>query len=78
MYFNIIIGCVPESMHCIPGVAKQFATILFGNKQKAGLLPKQKVLEIDALIENIKAPHQIVRLSRSFTDVFYIFYNLSC
>ena len=32
MYFNIIIGCVPENMHCVPGVAKQFATILFGNK----------------------------------------------
>ena len=68
MYFNIIFGCVPESMHCVTGVAKQFATMLFGNKQKAGLLPKPKVLEIDALLENIKAPHQIVRLTRSFTD----------
>lgn len=25
--YNIIIGCVPESMHCVTGIDKQFATM---------------------------------------------------
>lgn len=32
--FDIIFGCVPESMHCVAGIAKQFATMWFGNSKK--------------------------------------------
>ena len=68
MFFYIIFGCVPDSMHCVTGVAKQFATMWFGNNKKSGLFSKQKILEIDTLLKGIKAPHQIVRLTRSLSE----------
>lgn len=68
MFLNIIFGCVPESMHCVTGVAKQFATMWFGNTKRSGLFPKQKILDIDALLKNINAPNQLVRLTLSLTE----------
>ena len=68
VHYDIINSCIADSMHCCSGVAKQFATTWFGNKNKARLFPKYIVLQIDTLMANIKAPHQIVRLIRSFSE----------
>lgn len=65
--FDIIKGCVLEPMHCCSGVAKQVAIQLFGTKKKTGLFSK-KIHEIDELISNIKAPNQIVRLTRNLSE----------
>lgn len=66
--FDLICGCVVDSMHCVSGVAKQFATMLFGNKTKSGLFSKNLILKIDEILNNIKVPNQIARLTRSFTE----------
>ena len=66
--FTFLSGCVSDSMHLLSGVAKQFATMLFGNKKKGGLFSKSMIPKIDNALINIKAPHQIVRLTRSFTE----------
>ncbi|XP_043461949.1 uncharacterized protein LOC122498329 [Leptopilina heterotoma] len=66
--FDFISGCIPESMHLISGIAKQFATMWFGNKKKSGLFSKKLIPDIDSDLCNIKAPNQIVRLTRSFTE----------
>ena len=66
--FDIIFGCVPDSLHCITGIAKLFATIWFGNKQKAGLIPKKMIHEIDVLLKNMKVPHAIGRLTRTLSE----------
>ena len=68
MYFNIIFGVVGDSMHCFTGVSKQFATTWFGNAKKSGLFSKRMISEIDTLLRSLKAPHQIVRLTRMFSD----------
>lgn len=67
-FYIIIFGCVPDSMHCIAGIAKQFTTIWFGTKQKVGLFPRSKILEVDKLLSNIKVPHQIGRLTRLLSE----------
>lgn len=69
--YDIIYGCIVDSMHCTSGIAKQFATTWFGNKNKAGLLSRSVITIIDTLTNNIKAPHQIVRFARSFSDKEY-------
>ena len=67
--FPFVSGCISDSMHyLLRGVAKQFATMLFGNKKKGGLFFKSMIPEIDNALINIKTPHQIVRLTRSFTE----------
>ena len=66
--FPFLSGCVSDSMHLLSGVAKQFATMLFRNKKKGGLFSKSMIPEIDNALTNIKALHQIVRLTRSFTE----------
>ncbi|XP_051176780.1 uncharacterized protein LOC127291625 isoform X1 [Leptopilina boulardi] len=66
--FDIIKGCVPEPMHCISGVAKQFATLWFGTKQKAGLFKKCIINDIDTFMRNIKVTNQICRLTRLLSE----------
>ena len=68
MYFNIIFSVVGDSMHCFSGVSKQFATTSFGNAKISGSFSKRMILEIDTLLCSLKAPHQIVRLTRLFSD----------
>ncbi|XP_051172372.1 uncharacterized protein LOC127288776 [Leptopilina boulardi] len=69
--FDLIRGCVPDSMHLVSGVAKQFAKMLFGNKEKVGLISRKKITEIDTILKNIKSPHQVGRLSRPFSEREY-------
>ena len=57
-----------DSIHLLSGVAKQFATMLFGNKRKGELFSGSMIPEIDNALINIKAPHQIVRLTHSFIE----------
>ena len=66
--FDLILGCVPDSMHACSGVAKQFAKLLFGTKEKVGLMSRQLIGEIDKLLTNIKCPNQVGRLSRPFSE----------
>lgn len=58
-------------MHLVSGVAKQFAKMLFGNKEKVGLISRKKITEIDTILKNIKSPHQVGRLSRPFSEREY-------
>ena len=55
-------------MHCCSGIAKQVATQCFGNIQKAELLPKNKIDEVDKLMSKIKAPNHVVRLPRRLSE----------
>ena len=55
-------------MHCFTRVSKQFVTTWFGNAKKSGLLSKQIIPEVDRLLSGLKAPHQIVQLTRSFSN----------
>ncbi|XP_051156773.1 uncharacterized protein LOC127278885 [Leptopilina boulardi] len=66
--FNFIYGCIFDSMHCISGIAKQFATIWFGNKEKGGLFSKTFIPTIDNALNSIKVPNQICRLTRLFSE----------
>ena len=68
LHYNITYGCVAESLHCCSGIAKQFATMWFGNKKKGGLFCKSDIVQIDAYMAKLKAPHQIVRLTRLFPE----------
>ena len=68
LHYNIIYGCEAESLHCCSGIAKQFATMWFGNKKKGGLFSKSNIVQIDAYMAKLKAPHQIVRLTRLFSE----------
>ncbi|XP_051157956.1 uncharacterized protein LOC127279572 [Leptopilina boulardi] len=67
-FFNFIKGCVFDSMHCIPGVAKLFATVWFGNNAKSGIIPKSEIETIDKAMKTIKVPHQVCRLTRPFSE----------
>ncbi|XP_033226058.1 uncharacterized protein LOC117178736 [Belonocnema kinseyi] len=66
--FPFLSGYGSDSMHLVSGIAKPFATMLYGNIKKGGLFPKTMILKIDIALINIKATHQIVRLTRSFTE----------
>lgn len=66
--FHLISGCVVDSMHCVSGVAKQFATMLFDNKTKSGLLSRNLIPNIYEILSSIKVPQQIARLTRTFTE----------
>lgn len=44
-------------MHLISGIAKQFATMWFGNKNKSGLFSKKLIPDIDSDLCNIKEPN---------------------
>lgn len=68
LHYDFIHGCVVDSLHCGSGIAKQFATMWFGNNQKAGILPRATIKNVDTLMNRIKAPHQVVRLTRAFSD----------
>lgn len=67
--FNIIQGFVPDYMHIISGLGKQFSRIWFGNKKvSSSFIEKHEIDEINAILESIKAPHQICRFTRSLKD----------
>ncbi|XP_043472842.1 uncharacterized protein LOC122505365 [Leptopilina heterotoma] len=66
--FNFIYGVVVDSMHCCSGIAKQFATTWFGNAKKSGIFSKSKIEDIDKTLNNFKVPHQIIRLTRPFSE----------
>ena len=66
--FNIISGFVPDSMHCVSqGVAQQL-TAYWDSSNMPYSLTKQDISAIDIMINNIKVPNQITRLSRGITD----------
>ncbi|XP_043476020.1 uncharacterized protein LOC122507401 [Leptopilina heterotoma] len=69
--FDLIRGCVPDSMHLVSGIAKQFSIMLFGTKEKVGLITRKSIKDIDSFLTNIKSPHQIGRLSRPFSERAY-------
>lgn len=60
--FNIIEGFVPDILHILLGIGEQFA------KYFAASLGKEAIEQLDKLLLNIKAPKQISRLSRPFSD----------
>lgn len=67
--FNIIFGFVPDYMHIIESLGKQFTNIWFGsNKQMASFIGKLDIDEINSFLQSIKAPHQLCRLTRSLKD----------
>ena len=66
--FELIHGCVPESMHACSEVAKQFVKLLFRTKEKVGLMSRQLIGDIDKLLTNIKCPNQVGRLFRHFSE----------
>ena len=68
MKFDLIRGCVPDSMHACTGVAKQIAKSLFGTKEKVGILSRRLIPTIDNFLANIKCPHQVGRLTRPFSE----------
>ncbi|KAJ8678108.1 hypothetical protein QAD02_013895 [Eretmocerus hayati] len=58
--FDVIKGFVPDYMHCIlAAVAKDITGLLVDNSQK-------KI--INTLLKTIKTPHQVIRLTRGFSD----------
>ena len=58
--FNIIHGFVPDHMHIVAGVSKQFANMWFGSSIVPGsFLEKRQVDEVNNILDAIKAPHQI-------------------
>lgn len=67
--FNIIDGFVPDEMHLVSGVVKQFATIWFGSKNgTSSLLKKSEIGTVNELLLSTKVPHQVGRLTRSLQD----------
>ncbi|XP_051155210.1 uncharacterized protein LOC127277859 [Leptopilina boulardi] len=67
--FNIINGLVPDNMHIISGVVKQFTTIWLGKKGSSSkILTKLEVDEINTILESTKVPHHVGRLTRSLAD----------
>ncbi|XP_031779838.1 uncharacterized protein LOC107981521 [Nasonia vitripennis] len=64
--FDIIEGFTPDYMHCyVAGVAKQFTTYILRHLRKAD------IQYINQLLEAIRAPHQIGRLTRSLKNRKY-------
>ena len=67
--FNIIESFVPDNMHIISGLGKQFANVWFGSsKVSVSFMDKRKIDEINNTLETIKPPYQIGRLTRSLKD----------
>lgn len=67
--FNIIDGTVPDDMHIVSGLVKQFSAVWFGNKKCASkVLIKAEIEEINKILNDTKAPHQVGRLTRSLED----------
>ncbi|XP_067203731.1 uncharacterized protein [Linepithema humile] len=70
--FNIISGFVPDSMHCLClGIAEQFVGYWIESNNLPYSLSNNDINKIDNLLLTIKAPNQIVRLSRSIRDRKY-------
>ena len=62
--FNIIEGFVPDNMHIVAGIGKQFANTWFGSsKTSASFIAKDELNKINECMDSIKAPHQIGRLT---------------
>lgn len=66
--FDIIDGFVPDYMHILSGIGKQFANIWFGSSKRSGLLDANKVDRINTILNCMKVPHQVGRLTRSLKD----------
>ena len=67
--FKIIEGFVPDYMHIIAGIGKQFANMWFGSsKESSRFVKKDEMDVINETMDSIKAPHQICRLTRSLKD----------
>ncbi|XP_071580905.1 uncharacterized protein [Temnothorax nylanderi] len=63
-YFDVCKGFVPDYMHCcLAGVGKQITNKFLE------LLPTSKIEELNKILLNVKVPHQLGRLSRSFADI---------
>lgn len=60
-----------KHMHCCSGIAKQFAAMWFGTAIKVGLLSRNHIPNIDEIMATIKAPNQIYRLTRAFSERAY-------
>ncbi|XP_058802739.1 uncharacterized protein LOC131670810 [Phymastichus coffea] len=70
--FNIIDGFVPCSLHCVDrGLGNQFTNYWLNSSNKPYSIPKNKIKDIDQLLNNIKVPTQLTRLSRSLRDRAY-------
>lgn len=67
--FNIIDGFVPDYMHIVAGIGKQFANLWFGTtKVSSSFVDEKTVEDINGILKSIKAPHQVGRLTRSLKD----------
>ena len=67
--FNIIEGFVPDYMHIISGVGKQFTNVWFSSsKVSASFVSKHQINKINKTMGSIKARHQISRLTCSLKD----------
>ncbi|XP_071651097.1 uncharacterized protein [Temnothorax longispinosus] len=63
-YFDVCKGFVPDYMHCcLAGVGKQITNKFLES------LPTSKIEELNKILLNVKVPHQLGRLSRSFADI---------
>ena len=64
--FDIIEGMVPDHMHITTEIGNQFSKEWFDNKtQSSSFVTKQKIEEVNCIMNSIKSPRQIGRLSRS-------------
>lgn len=64
-YFDIVQGFVPDYMHsCLSGVGKQITKYFL-----KCMIETSTVEEMNKILLQIKVPHQIGRLSRSFDDI---------
>ncbi|XP_051153467.1 uncharacterized protein LOC127276837 isoform X2 [Leptopilina boulardi] len=67
--FDIIDGFVPDPMHILSGLGKQFAHVWFGVKLgTSSVLTMSEIEEINRILNSIKVPHQVGRLTRSLVD----------
>ena len=61
--FDIISSFVSDYMHCLlAGVAEQFTEYILNS------LKSEEIQNLEYLISRIKAPHQVIRLTRSLKD----------
>ncbi|KAL7304806.1 hypothetical protein TKK_0003029 [Trichogramma kaykai] len=71
-YFNIVRGFVPDSLHCIfLGICRQFAKYWFDQAGEEFYLGPENAKKIEKILGRIKAPNQVVRLTRSLKDKRY-------
>ncbi|XP_043471564.1 uncharacterized protein LOC122504492 isoform X2 [Leptopilina heterotoma] len=68
--FDIVSSMIPDDMHFARlGIASQFTNYLFDKKSPLKEnLTSLNAKEIDKILNNISAPHQAMRLTRSITD----------